>query len=89
MGNVQIKEFVMILLERVSVMRDLKGVHAKVTVCFCWMPYQFCIIKYLSQIGPALVETYLVTAMESVTQQRGCVAAMWVIKDWIALVRFL
>ena len=75
MGNVPIKGFVMILLERVSVMRILKGVHAKVMGCFCWLPCKFCIIKYVSQIGPALVETYRAVEVDNVTQQRGCAVA--------------
>jgi hypothetical protein len=41
MGNVPIKEYVMILQERVNVKRVLKGVHAKVMICFCWLPYKF------------------------------------------------
>ena len=89
MGNVPIKEFVMILQERVNVTRVLKGVHAKVMICFCWLPYKFWIIKYVSQIGPALVETYHAVEMDNVTWQRGCAVAMLDIKDLIAQVGFV
>ena len=88
MGNVPIKEFVMTLQEYVNVMRVLKGVHAKVMICFCWLLDKFWIIKYVSQIGPALVETYHALEMDNVTWLRGCAAVMLDIKDWIAQVGF-
>ena len=88
MGNVPIKEFVMILQECVNVTRVLKGVHAKVIICFCCLPCKFWIIKYDSQIGLALVETYHAVEMDNVTWQWGCAVAMLDIKDWIAQVGF-
>ena len=88
MGNVPIKEFVMILQECVNVTRVLKGVHAKVIICFCCLPCKFWIIKYDSQIGLALVETYHAVEMDNVTWQWGCAIAMLDIKDWIAQVGF-